>query len=505
MAASRFWRVVGIETYAGSDLEISELQLYDNSGRVDASAVLTCTFAPLAGVLANLNDGDTMTTVRWAERDVRAAGFALVWDFGSGITKSCVGVRLGSGPQGTRFLAGASLESFDGSAWTTLGTFNRFPWPGSNAMGPVPGQDYRALVLSDAPACYLRLGETSGTTAVDASGNGRAGAYTAAASSFTASGLVAGGDPAMSLPGTPSSQTGVKFASVPIDTSVNWTVELVIKPTGVPIDSGYATLVQLCANPIGGGGNFPELAMVNIGGGAYRLRVMVSGIQELFLSTQALTYGQRQHVALVYKTAGGGAVSLFVNGVSVGFAAVTYGISTSGASVGHATFLGSPTYYPFPGVIDELAFYQSALGAVQIAAHAAGLDNYNPDPQVFLARKINTDIVVASHITGLPSAEPAAASCSPLAMCRDLEFGGPGRVWGTTKVKGTPNLPTKARVVLLHQRSKVVARETWSNPVTGAFAFEGIDTRQEFITLAEDAAGAYRPVAANKLVPEVVL
>lgn len=90
------------------------------------------------------------------------------------------------------------------------------------------------------------------------------------------------------------------------------------------------------------------------------------------------------------------------------------------------------------------------------------------------------------------------------ALARDVEFGGTGRIWGTTKTKATPsNLPTKARVVLLHQRSKQLVRETWSDSTTGAFAFEGIDTRQEFLTLAEDAAGAYRPVAASRLVPEV--
>ena len=55
-----------------------------------------------------------------------------------------------------------------------------------------------------------------------------------------------------------------------------------------------------------------------------------------------------------------------------------------------------------------------------------------------------------------------------------------------------------------HKPLKMVARETWSDATTGVFAFDGIDTRQEFITLAEDAAGLFRPVAANKLVPEVV-
>ena len=91
-----------------------------------------------------------------------------------------------------------------------------------------------------------------------------------------------------------------------------------------------------------------------------------------------------------------------------------------------------------------------------------------------------------------------------LATARDVEHGGPGTIYGTTKTKGAPNLPTKARVVLLHQRSKLPVRETWSDPVTGYFEFRGIDVNQQFLTLAEDAAGNFRPVAANRLTPEVL-
>jgi len=96
------------------------------------------------------------------------------------------------------------------------------------------------------------------------------------------------------------------------------------------------------------------------------------------------------------------------------------------------------------------------------------------------------------------------AIASRLHTARDVEFGGQARIFGTTKTKGAPNTPTKARVVLLHQRSKLPVRETWSDPATGAFEFSGIDASQQFITLAEDAAGNFRPVAASRLVPEVM-
>ena len=74
-----------------------------------------------------------------------------------------------------------------------------------------------------------------------------------------------------------------------------------------------------------------------------------------------------------------------------------------------------------------------------------------------------------------------------LRVLKDMEFGGPGRIWGTTKAKGTPNVPTRSRVVLLRQRDKALARETWSDAATGAFEFRNIDTRQCRVLLLDAA------------------
>ncbi|SFF14726.1 hypothetical protein [Paracidovorax wautersii] len=89
------------------------------------------------------------------------------------------------------------------------------------------------------------------------------------------------------------------------------------------------------------------------------------------------------------------------------------------------------------------------------------------------------------------------------ALALDAEFGGAGRVWGTTAIKGSPDVPVRARVLLLRQRDKLVAREVWSDPVTGAFEFRGIDPSQAWLTLAEDASGNFRPVAASNLTAQV--
>ncbi len=88
---------------------------------------------------------------------------------------------------------------------------------------------------------------------------------------------------------------------------------------------------------------------------------------------------------------------------------------------------------------------------------------------------------------------------------KNMEFGGAGRIWGTNQIETAPNVrvPTGGRVVLLRQRDKLLVAETWANPATGVWEFVAIDVRQDFLVLAEDLEGNYRPVAANKLQPEV--
>lgn len=50
-------------------------------------------------------------------------------------------------------------------------------WEGSGALAYQNQSDYERAVLADAPYAYYRLGEASGTTAADSSGNARHGSY----------------------------------------------------------------------------------------------------------------------------------------------------------------------------------------------------------------------------------------------------------------------------------------------------------------------------------------
>ena len=107
MAAARYWRLVGVQTAGGGDLELSAIALYAGGARVDGAATLTCSHAPTAGTLANLQDTDLSTTARFDGGSVSSAGFYLQWDLGS--AKDVAEIKIGGGPSAAKFLAGATL------------------------------------------------------------------------------------------------------------------------------------------------------------------------------------------------------------------------------------------------------------------------------------------------------------------------------------------------------------------------------------------------------------
>lgn len=220
--------------------------------------------------------------------------------------------------------------------------------------------------------------------------------------------------------------------------------------------------------------------------------------------------------SLVFNIFGGAAAS----GVDYFFSArrsgSTFSLHVNGALIGTAAYAGALRSAPedplsIGAYSNGVAGLRGYLGQVRITggvARSTSVPTGAWPTSSGAAQAFDSLGVVASgaaaHVAASAAVPLHSTTGAPrLQLARDTEHGGPGTIYGTTKTKGTPNQPTKARVVLQHQRSKLPVRETWSDPVTGNFAFTGIDTTQQFLTLAEDAAGNFRPVAANRLTPEV--
>lgn len=475
MATARYWRIVGIETYTGGDLELSELQLHGAGGRVDTTATLTSSHAPIAGALADLVDGNTATVARFSAGHVRSAGFFIAWDLGSSIT--AIGLRVGSAVEQSRFVSALTLQYFDGAAWQGLASFGRFAWPGASALGEVPSVG--GINIPEATLFLDGSVDFADTSPVARTMTPHGGVSISSAQALY-------GDKSMLFNGSNGYLASPASASLGFAPGDDFTISFnALKSANGSAD--YDGVVSTTTNGNATDGWFVELSST-------RGFIFAAAGQVIFSINLNPNTSQWKHWEVSRKA---GVLRAFGGGVKLFEAQDTRNYQQAGLSIGR-TYPGG---YPFAGFLQQvlivkgLALHDSDFVPASLVGGAG---------QAFLPKPVKT--AYARSLVGASAAiSPYSTERLAAAVARDVEFGGSGTVYGTTKTKGTPNLPTKARVVLLHQRSKLPVRETWSDPVTGAFVFSGIDTSQQFLTLAEDADGNFRPVAANRLTPEVLV
>ena len=87
---------------------------------------------------------------------------------------------------------------------------------------------------------------------------------------------------------------------------------------------------------------------------------------------------------------------------------------------------------------------------------------------------------------------------------RDMEFSGNGRIAGTVKEDGTPDVPVKRRVRLHREQDGLLVREVWSHPTTGAYIFDHIDATKQYTVITYDYEHDYRAVIADNITPEAM-
>lgn len=431
MAAARYWRLVGIETYAGGDLELSALQLNTAGGRVDQLATLTCSHAPSAGMLAALQDADPATTVRFAADAVRSAGYWLQWDFGA-TAQDVVSVTIGAGAGESTWPESMDVSSSaDGVSWTPVVSLYGILYFGITTLPITQGPLGMRWADLGSSASTLNTEQTLYTSSTYTGSAARANASISSGKHYW--------ELLLQQVNTSPSGNSLNFGVWPLSRPIN---------TYIYQTSGVYRAYQQCAQGDVFGFEF------DADSGTLR----------------------------VYRN---GALVATISGLPVSAAepwAPVVGDDNSGGAKVLANFKGPFVFAPSAGY--------KAVDSVE------GLG-----PR--LVRSLRSSISIAASA---PVPAHTTASAPRLQLARDVEVGGQGAIYGTTKTagaQGAPSTPTKARVVLLHQRSKLPVRETWSDPVTGNYAFHGIDTRQQFLVLAEDAQGNFRPVAANRLTPEV--
>lgn len=213
-------------------------------------------------------------------------------------------------------------------------------------------RSYRNEVLADGPLAFWMLDDASGTTAGDASGNGRTGTYTNGPTLAQASIIPTTTDTCVSFDG---SNDSVDVASASWMDVSSITVEAVVN---LPL-SGTRAIVSRDNN------TQRDWYMVAVGTGLYwGVRNASNTLVEVGPVT--LTANTSVHLACTFNA--GATAKVYVNGTEASSSAVSGNLRTASAAIRVGAYLNTSGY--LNGKAQGVAIHGAALSAARILAHA---------------------------------------------------------------------------------------------------------------------------------------
>ncbi len=298
-------------------------------------------------------------------------------------------------PPTSPYFAGAIDEAaIYPTALTTAQIRQHYQLSGRTPTGTAaPADSYGASVYADSPELYWRLGEASGSTAVDSSGNGENGTY-------SASGVTRG---------VPSPVTGVANTAITTNGSTGQVYDATANPAPTSFSSElwFKTATTTGGKLIGWGNNATTNSTsydkhIYLGNdGKLRFGVWFAGVYTTLVSPQAYNNNVWHQVV---GTQDGTGTKLYVDGAVVASSPVTTnqqitGYWKVGGDALSATWPGAPTSKFVNASIDEVAVYNRALTPVQISTHfAIGTGSTPPDGQAPTAPGQPTAVVSGTAV-----------------------------------------------------------------------------------------------------------
>ena len=276
---------------------------------------------------------------------------------------------------------------------------------GPDAASSSAGATYSTTILADAPTHYYRLGEASGTSAADSSGNGRTATYLGGVTLGQGGAIPNNTDTAAFFDGVNDHVVlPAGFATFPNGLSF----EVWANPTA---NSNWSRFFDL------GNGQSNNIVLGRVGASNDLQFAIVNGTTAsgVVVASGALELNRWQYFAVTMTAAG--AVAIYKNGVLLasGSVSVPNNIARANNYIGRSNYPADPYY---TGKLDEAAFYDKVLTAAQVKARylstvtGATINRGNTATGAYLFELQNADNVTIANLalTGADRAIVAAVN-----------------------------------------------------------------------------------------------
>lgn len=222
---------------------------------------------------------------------------------------------------------------------------------------------YASTILADSPVAYWRLGDATGTTAADSSGNALAGTYHGGFTLAEPGSLAGDSDTSVLFDGS----TG--YMEVPNNAAFDvtaLTLECWAKVTSVPGSSSNPWIFGRADANSSNNGAF--LFLFGSSGTAVA-DFKAGGTDKTIIGATSIVGGKWHHVAATLAgVTTGSAVKLYVDGAVDASGTIAADFAWAGEVV-RAAISTNSFWQAFPGYLDELAWYGTALSSARILAH----------------------------------------------------------------------------------------------------------------------------------------
>lgn len=230
---------------------------------------------------------------------------------------------------------------------------------------PHTQQRYDHFVLDNQPVAYWRLGETEGTTAIDETGNGNDGIYSAGVTQGIDGALLGGGDTAAAFPLAAHTES-VTATIGEIEHSAAWTVESWVRPQEPSDGNSSSHRTMMATSKF----RFQYSPSASISSARFLIQPFKSDGTNLFLSDPTIRTEANNIWWHVVATYDGSSLRLYVNGTLVISALAELQAGTfSTVRMGYDGLSNIGGGDGLRGDLDEPAVYDRALTPAEIVQH----------------------------------------------------------------------------------------------------------------------------------------